>query len=108
MFTFFQVRDVIALPILGGSVDVQLNSSDIKYLRDNYEVSPGWVVSVDGQYDIARNKRAPEGLYRLQPWAAVLYMRIRKNNRQGDPDRATPLRGHADVKDPVQIFSGSG
>lgn len=92
MFTFFQVRDVIALPILGGSVDVQLNSSDIKYLRDNYEVSPGWVVSVDGQYDIARNKRAPEGLYRLQPWAAVLYMRIRKNNRQGDLMRTQHAR----------------
>ena len=92
MFTFFQVRDVIALPILGGSVDVELNSNDIKYLRDNYEVSPGWVVSVDGQYDIARNRRAPEGLYRLQPWAAVLYMRIRKNNRQGDLMRTQHAR----------------
>ena len=92
MFTFFQVRDVIALPILGSSVDVELTSADINYLRDSYEVSPGWVVSVDGQYDIARNRRAPEGLYRLQPWAAVLYMRIRKNNSQGDLMRTQHAR----------------
>ena len=92
MFTFFQVRDVIALPILGGSVDVQLSSADISYLRNNYEVDPGWVVSVDGQYDIARNRRAPEGLYRLKPWAAVLYMRIRKDNSQGDLMRTQRAR----------------
>ena len=84
MFTFFQVRDIIALPILGGSVDVFLKKEDINYLRDAYEVDPGWVVSVDGKYDIARNRNAPEGVYRMQPWAAVLYMRIRKNNREGD------------------------
>ena len=92
MFTFFQVRDVIALPILGSSVDVQLSSADISYLRNNYEVDPGWVVSVDGQYDIARNRRAPEGLYRLKPWAAVLYMRIRKDNSQGDLMRTQRAR----------------
>ncbi len=92
MFTFFQVRDVIALPILGGSVDVQLTASDIDYLRNSYEVDPGWVVSVDGQYDIARNRRSPEGLYRMKPWAAVLYMRIRKNNSQGDLMRTQRAR----------------
>ena len=92
MFTFFQVRDIIALPILGGSVDVFLKSEDINYLRDSYEVNPGWVVSVDGQHDIARDRKAPEGIYRLQPWAAVLYMRIRKNNRQGDLMRTQRAR----------------
>lgn len=80
MFTFFQVRDIIALPILGGSVDVYLKKGEIDYLRDRYVVDRGWVVSVDGKYDVARDKRAPEGVYRLQPWAAVLYMRIRKDN----------------------------
>ena len=92
MFTFFQVRDVIALPILGGSVDVFLKSEDINYLRDSYEVDPGWVVSVDGHHDIARDRRAPEGVYRLQPWAAVLYMRIRKNNHLGDLMRTQRAR----------------
>ena len=80
MFTFFQVRDIIALPILGGYVDVYLKKGEIDYLRDRYVVDRGWVVSVDGKYDVARDKRAPEGVYRLQPWAAVLYMRIRKDN----------------------------
>ena len=92
MFTFFQVRDIIGLPILGGSVDVYLKKQDIDYLRDAYGVEPGWVVSTDGKYDIARNKRSPEGTYRLQPWAAVLYMRIRKNNRQGDLMRTQRAR----------------
>ena len=92
MFTFYQVRDVIALPVLGSSVDVYLTSADISYLRNAYEVDPGWVVSVDGQYDISRNRRAPEGLYRLKPWAAVLYMRIRKNNSQGDLMRTQRAR----------------
>ena len=92
MFTFFQVRDIIALDALGGGVDVELKSEDINYLRDSYEVDPGWVVSVDGKYDIARNRKAPEGLYHLQPWAAVLYMRIRKNNRQGDLMRTQRAR----------------
>ena len=80
MFTFFQVRDIIALPILGGSVDVYLKKGEIDYLRENYAIDKGWAVSVDGKYDVARDKRAPEGVYRLKPWCAVLYMRIRKNN----------------------------
>ena len=92
MFTFFQVRDIIALPILGGSVDVYLKKADMDYLRDAYGVERGWVVSVDGKYDVSRDKRAPEGIYRLQPWAAVLYMRIRKNNRQGDLMRTQRAR----------------
>ncbi len=92
MFTFFQVRDIIALPILGGCVDVNLTSNDIKYLRENYLNGTGQVVSIDGEYDVYRNKRAPAGLYRLQPWAAVLYMRIRKNNSQGDLMRTQRAR----------------
>ncbi len=92
MFTFFQVRDIIALPILNGSVDVHLSKADMDYLRDAYGVERGWVVSVDGKYDVARDKRAPEGVYRLQPWAAVLYMRIRKNNHQGDLMRTQRAR----------------
>lgn len=92
MFTFFQVRDIIAMDSLGGGVDVFLKKEDIDYLRDSYEVDPGWVVSVDGQYDIARNRRSPEGVYHLQPWAAVLYMRIRKNNREGDLMRTQRAR----------------
>ncbi len=91
MFTFFKVRDVIALPILGGSVDIDLTSEDIKYLRNNYVVNRGQVVSIDGKFD-ARDLRAPAGTYRLQPWAAVLYMRIRKNNSQGDLMRTQRAR----------------
>jgi len=92
MFTFFQVRDIIGLPILGGSVDVYLQKKDMDYLRDAYGVERGWVVSADGKYDVARDIKAPEGIYRLQPWAAVLYMRIRKNNRQGDLMRTQRAR----------------
>ena len=92
MFTFWQVRDIIALPMLGGGVDVYLKAEDINYLRDAYEVDAGWVVSTDGQYDIARNRRAPEGVYHLKPWAAVLYMRIRKNNKLGDLMRTQRAR----------------
>ena len=78
MFTFRQVEDIIGLDILGGGVDVELKSDEIRYLRSGYEVSPGWVVSTDGKYDVARDKHAPQGTYHLKPWAAVLYMRMRK------------------------------
>ncbi len=89
MFTFFQVRDIVKYM---GGVDVELKKADIDYLRDAYEVSPGWVVSADGQHDVARDRKAPEGIYHLQPWAAVLYMRIRKNDSKGDLMRTQRAR----------------
>ncbi len=96
VFTWFQIRDIIALDMLGGGVDVYLETSDITYLHDAYLYnngsSDGWVVSEDGKYDVSRNRRSPAGGYRLNPWSAVLYMRIRKNNSQGDLMRTQRAR----------------
>ncbi len=92
MFTFYQVRDILALESLGGGVDVFLEKKDIDYLRDAYLIDPGWAVSLDGKYDVRRNRNAPEGVYHLKPWAAVLYMRIRKNSREGDLMRTQRAR----------------
>ncbi len=81
MFTFFQVRDIIE--DMGG-VDVELTRSEINYLRDGYVINKGQAVSLDGKWDVRANKNAPEGVYHLKSWAAVLLMRIRKDNSEGD------------------------
>ena len=67
-----------------GGVDVELTRSEINYLRDGYVINKGQAVSLDGKWDVRANKNAPEGVYHLKSWAAVLLMRIRKDNSEGD------------------------
>ena len=89
LFNFGQIQDIIDLPSLGG-VDIELNSNEIRYLA-KYAVPVGSVVNADG-VDVHQNPRAPEGTYHFRGHSAVLYMRIRKADSQGDFMRTQRVR----------------
>ncbi len=89
LFNFGQIQDIIDLPSLGG-VDIELNANEIRYLA-RYAVPVGSVVNADG-VDVHQNPRAPEGLYHFRGHSAVLYMRIRKADSQGDFMRTQRVR----------------
>ena len=89
LFNFGQIQDIIDLPGLEG-VDIELNSNEIRYLA-RYAVPVGSVVNADG-VDVHQNPRAPEGVYHFRGHSAVLYMRIRKADSQGDFMRTQRVR----------------
>ena len=87
LFNFKQIENIVNY--LGG-VDVDLNYSEINYLR-RYAVPWGSVTSLAGR-DLRASGSHPEGTYHFKGHSAVLYMRIRKAGGGGDFMRTQRVR----------------
>jgi len=87
LFNFKQIENIV--DYLGG-VDVDLNYSEINYLR-RYAVPWGSVTSLTG-HDLRASGNHPEGTYHFKGHSAVLYMRIRKAGGGGDFMRTQRVR----------------
>lgn len=80
LFDFTQIANIV--DYLGG-VDIELNASEIEYLR-RYAVPAGSVRSVETGADLRSGGTHRPGLYHFKGHSAVIYMRIRKAGGGGD------------------------
>jgi len=80
LFTFNQIASIV--DYLGG-VDIELNASEIAYLR-RYAVPEKSVRSVKTGRDIRAGAAPGPGLFHFSGHSAVIYMRIRKAGGGGD------------------------
>ena len=80
LFDFTQIANIV--DYLGG-VDIELNESEINYLR-RYAVPPGSVRNAATGRDLRSSGNHRPGLYHFNGHSAVLYMRIRKAGGGGD------------------------
>ena len=90
LFDFTQIANIV--DYLGG-VDIELNASEISYLR-RYAVPDGSVRSVKTGRDLRGGAGASHrpGLYHFRGHSAVIYMRIRKAGGRGDFMRTQRVR----------------
>ena len=80
LFDFTQIANIV--DYLGG-VDIELNASEIAYLR-RYAVPNGSVRNVKTGQDLRVGATHRPGLYHFAGHSAVIYMRIRKAGGGGD------------------------
>ena len=80
LFDFTQIANIV--DFLGG-VDIELNDSEIEYLR-RYAVPEGSVRSLETGTDLRAGKTHRAGMYHFAGHSAVIYMRIRKAGGGGD------------------------